>query len=62
MSSESPRKVVPIVEEPLLLGQDPDQVLVQHLDRVGIVAGAAEGHGGVVADVLKHHLVPAREQ
>ena len=37
-------------------GQDADEELLQHLDSVLAVPDASEGEGGVVAEVLGHHL------
>ena len=37
-------------------GQDADEELLQHLDSVLAVPDASEGEGGVVAEVLAHHL------
>ena len=36
--------------------QDADEELLQHLDSVLAVPDASEGEGGVVAEVLGHHL------
>ena len=37
-------------------GQDADEELLQHLGSVLAVPDASEGEGGVVAEVLGHHL------
>ena len=42
--------------KPLLLGEDANDELVEHLDGGLGVADPPEGQGGVVAQVLFHHL------
>ena len=39
--------------------QDPDEVVVHHLERVRGVAHALEGQRAIVAGVLLHHLPAA---
>ena len=43
-------------------GQDADEELLQHLDSVLAVPDASEGKGGVVAEVLGHHLFKEDEE
>ena len=43
-------------------GQDADEELLQHLDGVLAVPDASEGEGGVVAEVLGHHLFKEDEE
>ena len=42
--------------------QDADEELLQHLDSVLAVPDASEGEGGVVAEVLGHHLIRKDEE
>ena len=43
-------------------GQDADEELLQHLDSVLAVPDASEGEGGVVAEVLGHHLFKKEDE
>ena len=44
--------------KPFMKRQDANQKLLKHLDSVVAVPDAPEGEGGVVAEVLDHHLLP----